>query len=96
MKLKGRERTIASCANLAEETLEVVSLEPSGGALNTFDTDGAGDASVRGTRAVTVEVLVHLDGNVVVRVLDRSERSSIARRGPGCENKPGQDCVSRS
>lgn len=50
---------VGSSAHLAEETFEVVLLEPVSRGSETLGADGGGDAGAGGTRAVGVKVLMH-------------------------------------
>lgn len=53
-------RTVGACANLTEEALQVVLLQPLGRRLEALCTDRRRDASGRRAGAVTVEILMHL------------------------------------
>ena len=56
----GNARRVRARADLAEEALEVVLLEPRGRVLEALAADRRGHALVGRARAVGVEVLVHL------------------------------------
>ena len=65
-----KRHTVRAGTHLAKEALDAVFLQPRCGVRKALGADGAGDALVRSAGAIGVEVLVHLDGGVVKRILD--------------------------
>ena len=93
----GNAHIVASGTDLSEESLEIVGLEPVCGCGKTLDTNGGGDTSRAGTctksviievhrikitRAVRIEILVHLNGEIVSGVSDGLEGIAISRGDP--------------
>jgi hypothetical protein len=60
VQMYGNVLTVRSSTDLSQEALEVVLLEPLGSCLHTRCADGRGDTRGRSTRAIAIEVLVHL------------------------------------
>ena len=82
------ERTIRPCTNFAQEALETVVLQPSRSIGNAFCSDRRRNTSSRSTRTIRVKVLVHLNGNVVVRVPNGAKGTTVPRgAGPSCAPK---------
>jgi len=80
---------VGASTDLTEEALEVVRLEPGGSISQALGTNSRGDTLVGGTRTIGVEVLMHLDGEVVVGILESSEVLSVACAGPCPGSCPG-------
>jgi hypothetical protein len=70
-------------ADLAGVAFEFVLLQPRRHVLDALRADGRRDACGVPARAVRVEVLVHLDRHIVVRVGYGGERARVAARLPG-------------
>jgi hypothetical protein len=76
--------TVRASTNLSEEAFEACLLEPCGGCRKTLSSDGRGHTSRVRAGTVRVEVLVHLDRDVIPRVLKGGKGGGVARRGsPG-------------
>lgn len=79
---------VRASTEFTQEALELVGLEPLRGSLETFGTDGRGDTLIGGTRTIRVEVLVHLNGNVVKRIFESGKGGGVARGGPSPSTSP--------
>ena len=74
---------VDAAGELADEALLVVFLQPGGGGLETLLADGAADAGLGGSGAVTVQVLVHLVDNLVLGVREGLQVVVVVGPGPG-------------
>lgn len=80
---------VGTGANLAENTLLVVVLEPLGSNGETLSTDGGADAGLVGAGAVRVEVLVHLVEELLAGGIRRISQVLESVAGAALDPVPG-------
>lgn len=66
----------------ANETKFLVLFEPIGGSNESFLEDGRADTSSRSARTIRIQVLMHLEDELVLRVLKLQKRSTVTAGNP--------------